>query len=272
MLFIFIKRFLYYLAKLAKLVQYVCSTKKFEAVKLIFFYPSHFSGLHIPYPNNINKNEIRDQLFDQFVVNLYTKHYHYTNADVIFDLGGSYGITSLWFHHLFPQSKIYVFEPNPHACKYIREIFAMNNIEQVTLYQVATYDDDNNNAELYIHDDGFGNANTFQPYHQNSKKITVKVDKVSRIVLYQNIKKIDLLKMNIEGGEYAVLHDLEDNRLLGRVQYIAFELHIFLAKQNKAEKLEEALSLLRRNSFRIYYRPFGSDAFQIRYFVYAWKE
>lgn len=91
------------------------------------------------------------------------------------------------------------------------------------------------------------------------------------------LERVDLLKLDIEGAETAVL--LEAERDLARVDRIMVEYHSFV---DRPQALDELPALLRRQSFRVYIetqtravRPFlgiqNDRGIDNRCDIYAWR-
>ena len=89
-------------------------------------------------------------------------------------------------------------------------------------------------------------------------------------------EKVDFLKIDIEGAEKSVLPSIED--YLPNVDKLFLELHV---KPNDLKLLEDACSILRRNSFRykietvgdVNFRSFDeADTFEMQLNVYAEKK
>ena len=59
------------------------------------------------------------------------------NKPFIVDLGGNIGMSVLFFKHLYPESTIYVFEPNKSSFKLLKKNVENNNLSNVTLFNKA---------------------------------------------------------------------------------------------------------------------------------------
>ena len=125
---------------------------------------------------------------------------------IIVDIGANIGTFSLYAHRLNKQLKpiIYAFEPHPDNIKLTEVNFKRNDLLNYHLIQKAVSGSDGN-AQFDIS----GAFDSFKLSAKADKTIEVQTVKLSTFCATQNIKRIDLLKMDIEGGEYDVIeHDI----------------------------------------------------------------
>ena len=85
-------------------------------------------------------------------------------------------------------------------------------------------------------------SHTLVPKMYGSDSLTVQADHLVNVMKTRGDSKIDLLKLDIEGGEVAVLHHMLDNGVFPRYLGVEFDL---LAKgkdpANKSQKLTDRL-------------------------------
>ena len=115
----------YYYAKIA---QRVLQDRDLSLLALLGF-PKQFKGMKVVYDRPDHKHEIRNQLFDAYVVRSYMRHMmRLPERPIVFDLGASYGIIAAALRQTLPEAKVTVFEPNPHAFAYLQNYFQINVI------------------------------------------------------------------------------------------------------------------------------------------------
>lgn len=166
-----------------------------------------------------------------------------TNAPnpVIFDCGANIGISCLFFSRNYPTAKIKAFEADPNIAKILKENLDKNNIINVEVIDKAVWID-NNGVDMSL--DGADGASIY------SKVNTTKVPSVRLKDLIEKEKKINMLKIDIEGAEYDVLKDCRNS--LSNVENIFIEYHSF---ENSSQKLSEILQILEQNKFRYFIKP-----------------
>lgn len=167
-----------------------------------------------------------------------------TENPTIVDIGAHIGSFSLLCFKLFGSaSRIISFEPDKNNYKLFLENLKINNAKNVESENIAISN---------YHGNGFLNIesmNTDAYYLEvnESKKINCKVNTLYSEASRRKIKKIDLLKMDIEGGEYALFFDDKTyNFLKKKVNYIFMEYHN-LDKKNNINSLRKKF----RNDFKV---------------------
>ena len=155
---------------------------------------------------------------------------------LIIDCGANIGLSIIYFKQLYPNSTVICFEPD-------REIYNLL-IENLNSFQLE--DIQIENAAVWKLD-GFINFNS-------DGQVGGKIDDTKKGELTKSIrlksllnKSIDFLKIDIEGAEYEVLKDCEDN--LHYVENIFIEYH---SSPKEPQKLQEILTILQNAGFRYY--------------------
>lgn len=169
--------------------------------------------------------------------------YHFRSSNpspVIIDVGGYIGISVLYFKSIYPKAKIIAFEPNPNLFRVFRRNVKNNKLENTVLIN-AGLGKTNRIVDFYAN--GADGGSIFNINNHKVEKIKVKV-KMVKLSEYINIP-VDLLKMNIEGGEGDVFEEIEDK--LHFVKQIIFEYHAFY---NLPQNLGKILEILNKHGFR----------------------
>jgi FkbM family methyltransferase len=140
---------------------------------------------------------------------------------VVFDLGGNIGAFSLFFNASNKDLDYagYVFEPHPGNIKVLETNLLLNNVTKFTVIKKAVSGE---NGLLRL--DVSGSFDAFRIDNKSKNYIEVDAVKLSDFCKFNNIEQIDLLKMDIEGGEYDILaNDFEF--LSDHVKTIMLEYH-----------------------------------------------
>ena len=143
--------------------------------------------------------------------------------ETIFDIGANIGVTSLYFANLFPNARIFAFEPVPSNFELLsKNIQPYPNIKA---FPIALGDTDGH-AAIYHSDSSrnFGGFSFFQPGSDIQKTLRVEVRDIRAVIRELGITKSDLIKIDTEGSEYRILMALEPH-FLQTVQWITGELH-----------------------------------------------
>ena len=162
-------------------------------------------------------------------------------APRILDCGGNVGLASLFFKRRFPSARITAYEPDPALFQILRANLNANGAKDVETVHAALW---TSNGRL-----------TFQAEGSDSGMIgslpgavagtSVEVPSLRlRDLIANDASRIDLLKLDIEGAEDAVLADCEP--VLDRIGAIVMDLHEFDPSDRQAPRVLERLA---RNGF-----------------------
>lgn len=159
---------------------------------------------------------------------LYTLEYLRTHADkpVIFDAGANIGDFAQATLTVFGEgSRVYCFEPAKATYKkLLKRVRDNDNITAVN----SGLSSKAGNHTLYENDKASGFASVYSRRldHYNislNKKETIKLETIDAFCKTNKIKHIDLLKMDVEGHEFAVLQGAESMLSKRAITMIQFE-------------------------------------------------
>lgn len=167
--------------------------------------------------------------------------YPLTSRSVVFDFGGYEGG---WASDIFAmyQPTIYVFEPVKTYADRIRKRFSTNKKIIVVPYGLS-----NDNKELSISLE----ENASSAYKQSEKMSKIKLRCFRDFIHENNIDFIDLMKMNIEGGEYDLLDEIIDSGFINKIGNIQIQFHDFVPNAEKRmRKIQRKLSETHKLSYQ----------------------
>ena len=139
-------------------------------------------------------------------------------SSLVFDLGGYEG---QWASDLYAKyrSRIFVFEPYQLFANNIRARFKKNS--DIQLFEIGL-SAISGELSLTISDD----ASSL--YKTNGKTSNVRMEKASDFFTTHEIDSVDLMKINIEGGEYDLLDHLISSNLITTIRNIQVQFHDFV--------------------------------------------
>ena len=140
--------------------------------------------------------------YEIFVHKYYANKRSVRDADVklIVDLGANVGYSSLYFLQHYPEATVVAFEPHPRHIEQLRKNIALNSVEpRFVLYPNAA---GNEPGRVWLSDGGSSSAVT----EPDAGRAQFEVERVDILAMFRG-KRIDILKMDIEGGEYQILSD-----------------------------------------------------------------
>jgi len=162
--------------------------------------------------------------------------FHTTNATPrILDCGSNIGLASLYFKRAYPGARITAYEADPDLCAMTARNLQRNGAGDVEVVQAALW---TANGRVTFRAEGSdsgmidGLAGVV-----DAKGISVPSLRL-RDVLER--ERIDLLKLDIEGAECAVLEDCEP--VLDRVNAIVMDLHEFDPRDRQSPRVFECLT------------------------------
>jgi FkbM family methyltransferase len=159
------------------------------------------------------------------------------SESVVFDVGGYKGD---WSDILLKkyQCKLHIFEPASEFYSNIKNRFS--NEIGVSAHRMGI-GKNNTEFELKLCADGSGKF-------ANGPSETAIIKNVSEFFTEQKITKVDLMKINIEGGEYELLDALISYGLIGMVKRIQVQFHDFF--EDASEMRASITEKLTRTHFR----------------------
>jgi FkbM family methyltransferase len=160
--------------------------------------------------------------------------YNLNENSLVIDLGGYHGEWSDKISNRY-NPNIIIFEPIPYFYNSITEKFKNNPKIKVINSGVS---DKNKISEICLLNDGSSFYTNFE------NKITVDVLSFCDFIRNNQINKVDLIKINIEGDEYPVLTSLIENNLIDIFTDIQVQFHQFIPDSiNLRNEIRNKLSL-----------------------------
>jgi FkbM family methyltransferase len=157
-------------------------------------------------------------------INSFFKYYLPEPNDVVIDLGAGIGDDVFIIKHtLGLKGRLYAIEANPNTYEKLQLMTKMNQYTNIVCSNIAIVD--NPDKEIFIEDTENNSANKI-----STKGVGIKIDgrTMDEFVDKHDIKHIDFLKINIEGGEKGALIGM--NKSIKMVSNIVIACHDKLAK------------------------------------------
>ena len=157
------------------------------------------------------------QVTIQFEEIFLKRHYAFSTSlesPVILDCGGNVGMSAVWFKTNYPSCKLTVFEPDRKLAALIEKNLGHAGISGVECIQKAVWTEDGT-VQFDFRGDDRGKIS------KGSGETVASLDFAECIPA-----SVDLLKMDIEGAEFAVIDHLCDTGAMRRIKNFVCELHI----------------------------------------------
>ena len=135
-----------------------------------------------------------------------------SQTPIILDVGGNKGQSARRYRRMFPTATVHSFEPLPETYEKLRR--TASRLQKVATHQVALADSPGN-REFHVSPD-FGETNSLLQRPQTGRRYyprgaeltqttTVEVTTVDIFCATRGIEAIDLMKIDVQGGELLVL-------------------------------------------------------------------
>lgn len=152
--------------------------------------------------------------------------YTLDTSSVVLDLGGYKGDWAAQIWNLYKPS-LYIFEPYKPYCDSIKNRFNGNDKIKVFEFGLGA-----KKEEL-----AFSVAeNASSVFNAGEKTEFIQIESISQFIRENEIKNIDLIKINIEGGEFELLEYLLDAGLITLFDNIQVQFHDFVPDAEKRMK------------------------------------
>lgn len=149
---------------------------------------------------------------------------------VIIDIGGYVGDSALYFISKGAK-KVYVYETNKSVFNLLKENVILNNLENKISYFNIGVSNDFEKQTFYISKDKGSSSVNLKELYPNEVEEEITIE----LVPFKHILKepIDILKMDCEGCEYAILEQILEFNLMSKIKEgIILETHYIDEKRN----------------------------------------
>lgn len=201
-------------------------------------------GKEIIVPDNASFLFMYKEIFKENIYKFETTN----KKPYIIDGGANIGLASIYLKLLYPDAEIIAFEPDNGIFDILENNIKSFNYDNIKLIKKGLWDE---NKTLSFHSEG-ADGGTISDLDTNIKS-TESIEVVS-LKPYLN-KRVDFLKLDIEGAETLVLNNIADS--LDVVDRIFVEYHSFV---NQKQTLNEIIDILTNANFRLYMSIPGNNS------------
>lgn len=171
------------------------------------------------------------------------------SRDPILDVGAHIGVFTLFARALNGAARIYALEPEEENFAFLRRNLAANQLREVKVFQAAL-GGKTGAGRLLLESDSINHhlaRDAGEAAGSASQKVSV--FRLGDFLRQNQLPTVGLVKMDIEGGEYAVLENMSEEDF-ARVQNFFLEYHDLSGHRHR--ELDE---LLRRQGFGVQIFP-----------------
>jgi FkbM family methyltransferase len=126
----------------------------------------------------------------------------------ILDLGAHIGTTLLALHVRYPEARLAAVEPDPATFRRLERNLA--GLQQTSLLQAAVTARDDDQVDFFPSDDAWVSGST--PSGERGEPVTVPGRCLATLMRDLGLDYVDLLKVDIEGAEWALVSILDERQ------------------------------------------------------------
>ena len=215
----------------------------YQKDELIFSKDIRIKEISIKKPKLNIKNYTEPTYFNYvefFVDRIYDKYLTQRDYNVIVDVGANIGIWIEYIKNSVKVKEIYAVEPNENALKVLNNSYKDDSAIHIVDKALSNVD---GYLDFFVDEENSTISSAAQ-YGSLSSSYKVKSTTFKSFVKDNNIKSIDLLKIDIETGEYPLIDSL-DSEDFDMIDSLLVEYHLFAGKtysdvENLKTKLQNA--------------------------------
>lgn len=156
----------------------------------------------------------------------------------IIDCGANLGMSIIYFKQLYPDASIIAFEADNHIFSFLEKNVKSFGYKDVELINKAVWNNDETLS--FIAEGGAGGRIEKETSAGKYKKVVC-----TSLKKYLTGRKVDFLKIDIEGAEYEVIKDSENE--LKNIDFLFIEYH---SMPEKVQNLHEILEIVQKAGFK----------------------
>lgn len=168
-------------------------------------------------------------------------------GDVVIEVGANVGAHSLLIaKNVYPDGQVYLFEPTDYAyCKLSKNLNLNPNLKKITkVHKTLVSNESNNFKDVTIRSSWIYNK-TVETEKKMDEVLSGKTESLDN--LFRNIKRLNLIKIDVDGFDYKVLQGAE--YLIKKFKpKIFIELNDYQLRIN-GDSIENILNFLKKNGY-----------------------
>lgn len=178
--------------------------------------------------------------------------YSLSSKSLVIDCGGYEG---QWASDIYSRycCRIIIFEPVIKFAENIKQSFKYN--PDITVYDFGL-SNVTKEEQLFISGDGSS------VYKNDGESCKIKLVNATDFLRLNNIQYIDLIKINIEGGEYDLLEHLLDTNFVEHIENLQIQFHDFV--ENAESRMKRIQNRLEKTHYLTYHYPFVWDNWTLK--------
>lgn len=165
-----------------------------------------------------------------------------SDSSIVFNIGAHIGSFEVYLKKYFKNINIFSFEPNKENYNQLCKNVELNKLKNVFVNNVAVSD---KTGKVYFADSDLNN----DAYHISEKNQGTEIDSIDldSFMAKNNLKTIDMIKMDCEGEEYKILNNFKN---IKNIKALFLEYH----KIDDVYNDKFIYEIMTKNNFKLVYR------------------
>lgn len=198
---------------------------------------------------------------------LFFFNYQPTHNDIIFNIGADNGTEMQTFcEKVGPQGKVYAIEPNPECCRRLRKLKNILNLNNLVILECAIGEKEKTVILSNLTNSSITGQIINEDVSNNKKHFKVAQKSFDKIIKQYEIKKIDYVKVNIEGYEANFLEGYK--YLQPKVKNFCIGCHDFLSPPKKTFDIVKSWLIKNNYETNIYKKDKKLEIWE-KYYIYG---
>lgn len=214
-----------------------------ENLPIKIFYKNFYFETY-PLENSTEAKMITSSRMLEKVELKYLKNLKKSNNSIFVDIGGNIGYYSIMASN-FGFDKIYCFEPLENLCLRIEKNILLNNLQNKIQVINKAVDESSQKASIFVSKENLGNSSMIID-SVNSEMKNIETTTLFEFLESNNIKKIDAIKIDIEGYEDRALLPY-----LKQIDFINLPKLVIIEHVNKKHWKTDVINYMKDNGYRI---------------------
>ncbi len=123
----------------------------------------------------------------------------------------------------YRNANIYAFDPTPKSIEFVKTVRHLDKEKRFHFFSYGISKQDGREIFYLPADDSAVSCSTIKNMYSSKKNIEVEMKSFKSVLELTKVKKIDILKLDIEGTEFSVIEDIIDSNI--EIKQICLEIH-----------------------------------------------
>ncbi len=178
------------------------------------------------------------------------KRYIIQEKDTVLDVGGYIGDFTIYAARKATKGQVFVFEPIKENYEILKKNINLNKLKNINPFMKAlTGKSEKLTFHIQLEAYGASSIYSFKGRKASLKKTYITSIGINDFIHSENIKQLDVIKLDCEGAEYDIIYQI-NRSLLKKVRILMIEYHR-IKIENKTHNPESLRKFIQRHGFTV---------------------